>query len=145
MEVPLTKRSAADPVSPSNIERLEQIFELSPSIMKALIFPEAVKKEEYAGLIRSAYQRYGIMFDTSTAAAYGAAVKSRFMQNRGSETLILIEKDHPAYEADTIYEACGERPTSPKYIEELHKPIKNVKKLPASKNNVKDMLEYMER
>ena len=144
-EVPLTKRSAADPVSPSNIERLEQIFELSPAIMKALIFPEAVKKEEYAGLIRSAYQRYGIMFDTSTAAAYGAAVKSRFMQNRGSETLILIEKDHPAYEADTIYEACGERPTSPKYMEELHKPIKNVKKLPASKNNVKDMLEYMER
>lgn len=145
MEIPLAQRSAADPVSPSNIERLEQIFEISPAIMKALIFAEDVGSEEYPELIRRAYQKYGIMFDTSTAAAYGAAIKSRFMKSRGSETLILIEKDHPAYEADIIEKACGARPSVPAYMEGLNKPIKNVKKIQVSKKEIENMLKYIER
>ncbi|UTC77118.1 threonine synthase [Treponema sp. OMZ 799] len=145
MEIPLGQRSAADPVSPSNIERLEQIFEISPAIMKALIFPKQVESKNYKELIRKAYQRYGIMIDTSTAAAYGAAIKSKILENKGPETLVLISKDHPAFEADIIEEACGEKTNQPEYMKGLDRPIKNIKKIQASKKEIENMLQYMER
>jgi len=145
LNIPLEKRNAADPISPSNIERLESIFEISPAIMKALIFPVSVNPVDYPEYIHTAYQKYGIMFDTSTAAAYGAAVQSRFMKKNGQETLVLIAKDHPAYESDIIEAACGEKPRCPKYMEDLEKPIKNVKKIKASKQEIENILRYMVR
>ena len=113
--------------------------------MKALIFPKQVDPKDYKELIRKAYQRYGIMIDTSTAAAYGAAIKSKIFKNKGPETLVLISKDHPAFEADIIEEACGEKPNQPEYMSGLDKPIKNIKKIQASKKEIENMLEYMER
>ncbi|AGT43256.1 hypothetical protein [Treponema pedis] len=145
LNIPLDRRSAADPISPSNIERLERIFEISPAVMKALIFPEPVEPADYSKYIRTAYHKYGIMFDTSTAAAYGAAVKSRFINKHGQETLVLISKDHPAYESDIIEAACGEKPKRPKYMEDLEKPIKNIKKIRVSKQEIENMLKYMTR
>ncbi len=145
LEIPLSRRQNTDPVSPSNIERIEQLFEISPAIMQSLIFAENVDKDEYSKFIKKAYQQYGIMIDSSTAAAYGAAVKSGIIKSNNSETIVLISKDHPAFEDDIIEAACGESPKKPKYIEEIEKPIKNIKIIEPTKINIKNMLNSMER
>ncbi len=144
-ETPVSMRQKTDPVSPSNIERVEQLFEISPAIMQSLIFAENVAESEYGKFIKKAYQQYGIMIDSSTAAAYGAAVKSGMLTNDSSETLVLISKDHPAYEADIVEAACGEPPKIPQYIAEIEKPIKNIKTIEPTKINIKNMLDSMER
>lgn len=143
LNIPLEQRSMADPISPSNIERLESIFEVSPAIMKVLIFPEVIEPNDYFQYINMAYQKYGIMLDTSTAAAYGASIKSPINKRHEQETLVLIAKDHPAYESNIVEAACGEKPRRPKYMDDIDKPIQNVKRIGATKKEIENMLKYM--
>ncbi len=126
--VPLERRNAADPAVPSNIERLEQLFTLNPMIIKSLIFPAEVTDQKAASLIKKSYQRYGIMFDAATARAYTAAQERGICrQNGGGDgALILVSKDHPAFERQRLHEICGEVPIIPRHLDGFDTPIKNV-------------------
>lgn len=143
--IPLAERSAADPVSPSNIERLEQIFQLSPAVMKALIFPQKVDRSTCFNLTKQAYRQYGIMLDESSAAAYASIMKSGMLKRKGKEAFILIAKDHPSFEIDYITEACGTPPFIPVYIKEMEQEIKKVKYIKGTKEELKNILEEIER
>ena len=124
--IPLAERGPADPAVPSNIERLEQTFAVSPAVMKSIIFPSQVSNTEAETLIRESYKRYGIMFDTATAYAYAAAQNRKIIQRQGVESLVLVSKDHPAFESDILNRICGEPPIIPEYLHDIDTPIPNV-------------------
>ena len=124
--IPLLERGPADPAVPSSIERLEQIFTLSPAIMKSIIFPAQVSDEEAKTLISDSYRHYGIMFDTATANAYAAARNRNIFQRRGGESLVLVSKDHPTFESEILTRICGESPIVPEYLRGIDTPLPSV-------------------
>ena len=124
--IPLAERGAADPAVPSNIERLEQIFTLSPAIMKSIIFPAKVSDSEAKTLISDSYRHYGIMFDMATARAYAAAQTRNIFRRQGGESLVLVSKDHPAFESEILTRICGEPPIIPEYLRDIDTPLPNV-------------------
>lgn len=124
--IPLTERGPNDPAVPSNIERLEQTFAISPAIMKSIIFPARVSNIEAETLIRESYKHYGIMFDMATAYAYAAAQTRNMFRRQGGESLVLVSKDHPAFESDILNRICGEPPIIPEYLHDIDAPIPHV-------------------
>ena len=134
--VPLSERGPADPAVPSSIERLEQIFTLSPAIMKSIIFPAWVSDAEAESLISDSYRRYGIMFDTATAHAYAAAQTRNIFRQRGGESLVLVSKDHPAFESKVLTRICGESPIIPEYLRDIDTPVPNVPLIKGTKEEL---------
>lgn len=132
--IPLSKRGPADPAVPSNIERLEQIFTLSPAVMKSIIFPSQVSEAET--LISDSYRRYGIMFDTATAHAYAAAQSRNIFRQRGGESLVLVSKDHPAFESKILTRICGESPIMPEYLRGIDRPLPDVPLIKGTKEEL---------
>lgn len=124
--IPLADRGPADPAVPSNIERLEQTFAVSPAIMKSIIFPAPVSNTEAETLIRESYKHYGIMFDMATAQAYAAAQARNILRRHGSESLVLVSKDHPAFESASLNRICGEAPIIPEYLHDIDVPIPHI-------------------
>ena len=110
----------------SAIPLSEQIFTLSPGIMKSIIFPAQVSEKEAETLISDSYRHYGIMFDTATARAYAAAQNRKIFRQQSAESLVLVSKDHPAFESDILTEICGESPIIPEYFRDIDTPIPNV-------------------
>lgn len=138
--IPLTQRSRADPVVPSSIERLEQIFALSPSLMKSIIFPAKVSDTDAEMLIGESYRHYGIMFDTATARAYAAARKNRLFLHDGDEALVIVSKDHPAFESEFLTRICGEAPIMPEYLRSSTEPLKTVPRINGTKEELINIL-----
>ena len=134
--VPLAERGPADPAVPSSIERLEQIFTLSPAIMKSIIFPAKVSDAEAETLISDSYRHYGIMFDTATAHAYAAAQTRNIFRRRGGESLVLVSKDHPAFESEILTRICGESPIMPEYLRGIDTPLSNVPLISGTKEEL---------
>ena len=121
--MPLQKRGPADAASPSNIERLEQVFEVNPLMLRGLIFPAEVKASAIPGHMSAFWKKYGIMLDTATASAYGAigSIQERINSDEGS--VVLVSKDHPAFEADKLRAACGEAPPVPDFMKAMGAPV----------------------
>jgi threonine synthase len=121
--VPLQSRGPADPASPSNIERLEQVFEVNPLMLRGLVFPAEVKAATIPELMASFWKKYGIMLDTATASAYGAisSIQDRINSDEGS--VVLVSKDHPAFEAEKLRLACGESPSIPDFMKAMGEPV----------------------
>lgn len=134
--IPLAERGPADPAVPSSIERLEQVFTLSPAIMKSIIFPAQVSDAEAQTLISDSYRRYGIMFDTATAHAYSAAQNRNIFRQRSGESLVLVSKDHPAFESEILTRICGESPIIPEYLHGIDTPIPNVPLIKGTKEEL---------
>ena len=141
--VPLTGRDSADPAVPSSIERLEQIFMLSPAVMKSVIFPAPVSDSKAETLISESYKRYGIMFDTATAHAYAAARERNIFPHQSGESLVLVSKDHPAFESDILSRICGEPPIIPEYLYGIDTPLSNVPLIKGTKEELLNILNLV--
>lgn len=133
---PLAARSAADPAVPSNIERLEQLFTINPAVMRSLVFSAKVSDTEAADLISTSYQRYGIMFDRATARAYAAALAHRIPQYDGEESLVIVSKDHPAFESKSLQALCGDEPIMPDHLHGFNTPMHDLPLLKGSKEEL---------
>lgn len=114
----------ADPVSPSNVERLYDIFKISPTMMRALIFPSPVEQESVKQVAKEMYRKYGIFFDRATATAYVSAKKNIFFHNLDTSNVIVFQKDNPYFDKDFLEDACGEIPLKPKFLKPLEKKMK---------------------
>ncbi len=114
--VPLNRRGSADPASPSNMERLEQVFEVNPAMLRGLVYPASVDPASVPDLMFSLYKKYGVLCDSAAASAYGAIDSIQERINSDEGTVVLVSKDHPAYEAEKIRGACGVAPDLPDFI-----------------------------
>lgn len=121
--VPLSERSPADLARPSNIERLEQVFAVNPLMLRGLVFPSEVQSSAIPALMAEGWKKYGVMLDTAAASAYGAisAIRDRVSSDEG--TVVLVSKDHPAFEAEKLRAACGHAPDMPDFMRTLKDPV----------------------
>lgn len=139
--VPLGERGAADPASPSNIERLEQVFAVNPMILRGLVFPADVARASVPELMYSFFRKYGVMLDSATALAYGAIDSVRDRINSDEGTAVLVSKDHPAFESDLLRKACGSAPPIPDILRTAHDPVSGAKTIKPDRRELVKILE----
>ena len=63
--IPLEKRTSADPASPSNIERLEQIFKANSLMLRSFVYPAAVSEKEIEAACKKLFMQYKVYADTT--------------------------------------------------------------------------------
>ena len=111
--VDLQKRGNADPASPSNIERLEEIFSTDSLMMKHFVYPAEVSKEETEEACGKLFMEYGIYANKSTCRAYAAALKRKDVTEEDEAAVVLVMRDHPAFDSEFIRHTLGKAPELP--------------------------------
>jgi threonine synthase len=140
-DIPLNRRGPTDPATPSNIERLEQVFAVNPLMLRGLVFPSSVPQDRIPTLICEARKSYGTFLDPAAASAFGAIDAFRDRVNSDEGTVVLVSKDHPAFEADKIRAACGESPAVPENMLTMHDPVHGARKIAADPELLKGILK----
>lgn len=138
--VPLAERGIADPASPSNIERLEQVFAVSPAMLRGLVFPADVDRAKVGEYMMGAYKKHGLVLDSAAALAYASieSVQDRLESDEGS--VVLLSKDHPSFEAEAIRKACGIGVTAPELGGVSTEPVQGLTRQPAEKGVLERIL-----
>lgn len=127
--VPLSDREKADPASPSNLERLEEIFNSCSLMLKHFIYPTEINDSEAEECCRELFMKYGVYADKPTSCAYAAAKSRKSMTDEDDASIVLVMRDHPALSSDYIRHALGTAPEMPQRIKEtlslfeLNKPL----------------------
>jgi threonine synthase len=141
--IPLLKRGPSDPVNPSNIERLEEIFTANPAVMKGLVFPSNVSEFDAQEACKEMFMKYGEFVDLSTARAYAAAKKHTQIEDEGECSVVLVELNHPALSSTEIRHWCGESPQIPDRIKDIYVPVTPVKKIPPNRESIERILQEL--
>lgn len=139
--IPLKKRFSANPASPSNLERLEEIFITNPAVMKGFVFPQRVSDKEREAACKELFMKYGIFADGETAGAYAAAKKHNEASDSEASTVVLVARDHPAFSANEIKHWCGEAPEMPEQLKKLQEYIKPKKLINSTKEELIEILK----
>ena len=127
--VPLSQRGPT--ASPSNLERLEQVFSVNQAMLRGLVFPAAIPPDSIPEIIHTVWKKYGVMLDPAAAAAYGATSVMQERVNSDEGTVVIVSKDHPAFSADRLRVACGESPLIPDNMRSLSEPVAGAVRIPA--------------
>ncbi len=122
--VPFEKREIADPASPSNLERLEDVFHNNSLMLKNLLFPAKVSEEDICNACRELFMKYNIYADRNTSQAYAAAIARQDLIDDEESAVVLVVRDHPALASDYIKHNTGEEPQMPDNIREALTPVK---------------------
>lgn len=120
--VPFKQREAADPASPSNLERLEDVFHNNSLMLKNLVFPVHVTEHDIDAACQKMYMKYGVLIDRATASAYAAARNNRDLTCDDEGVVVLVVRDHPALSPEYIRHTVGETPELPENIAEAFVP-----------------------
>ncbi len=141
--VPLDRRGPADPVEPSNVERLEEVFTANPAVMKALVFPYGVNDTELTEAAQSLFLQYGVLYDSETVKAFAAAQKTGLITKEDGTTLVLVSFKDPSLSTHSIQTMCGEGPVMSEKLESVFSPLKPKKCIPANLQAIEDILKEL--
>ena len=114
--VPIAERLPVDPSSPSNLERLEEVFAANPLMMRHFIYPAAISGAAADAAAKELFVKYRLFADPSTARAYAAHKAHAASQSHGDFATILVVRSHPSISADCIRRTIGETPAMPDRI-----------------------------
>lgn len=114
--VDIKKREKADPVSPSNLERLEEIFATNSLMMKHFVYPAEVSKAATDEACRKLFKDYNVYANKSTSRAFAAALARKEMIDEDEASVVLVMRDHPALNSEYIRHTLGEAPEIPERI-----------------------------
>lgn len=114
-------RESADPASPSNLERLEEIFRTSSLMLKHFVFPSEISPDEAGAACRRLFLDYNIYADKMTSRAYAAALKRKEIFGEDDASVVLVMRDHPALNSEYIRHTVGDAPTMPDRINDALK------------------------
>jgi threonine synthase len=120
--VPLAKRLPADPSSPSNLERLEEVFSANRLMMRNFIYPVPVTDETVENAAKELFMKYHIYADRHTARAYAAAKANEAMMEEDDGSVVIIARDHPSLSAEYVRHCTGETPEMPENVAAVLKP-----------------------
>ena len=134
--VPFAQREASDPASPSNLERLEDVFHNNSLMLKNLVFPMHVTTAQIDDACRKLFMRYGIFADRVTSSAYAAALNNRDLTEDDEGVVVLVVRDHPVLSADYIKHTVGEMPAMPEKVASALEPTVIGKPLAPAKRDV---------
>lgn len=141
--VAFASREKADPASPSNLERLEDVFHNNSMMLKNLIFPGAVTEEQKSEACRELYMKYNIFADELTSAAYAAAKVRKELCEDDDETIVLVMRDHPALSSQWIRHNTGIAPDLPQNIDEVLTPTVLNKPLMHTAEEIKQVIRSL--
>jgi threonine synthase len=111
-------RRHADPASPSNLERLEEIFSTNSLMMRHFVYPAQVSKDNIDEACRILYKTHNLYADKSTSRAFAAALARKDMIEEDDASVVLVMRDHPALQAEYIRHTLGVAPEMPERIME---------------------------
>ncbi len=106
-------REKSDPASPSNLERLEEVFNVNSLMLKNFIFPSLVTTDDEKAACQELFSRFALLSDSATAKAYAAAKKREEITADEDSSVVLVMRDHPAISADYVFHTLGEKATLP--------------------------------
>ena len=142
--VPFSKREAADPASPSNLERLEDVFHNNALMLKNLVFPVHVTDSQVDDACRKLFMKYNIFADRLTSSAYAAAQNNRELTADDEGVVVLVVRDHPALSSEYIRHTVGEKPALPENIAAALEPTHLDRAcMPASRATVEAALKAL--
>ncbi len=127
--VSFSQREKSDPASPSNLERLEEIFNSSSKMLRHFIYPSDVTDLQVEQACRELFVKYNVFADYSTGKAYSAIIQKSSLLAEDDASAVLVMRDHPALSSDYIRHTVGEAPALPENImasltpTELKKPL----------------------
>ncbi len=141
--VDFKNREKSDPASPSNLERLEEIFDANSLMLRNFIFPAEISEIERTQAAQELFKKYGIFADKATAGAFAAAQKRSEIKNDDDATIVLVFRDHPALSTGYISHTVGEEPTFPDEIKQAFEKVNLGKPKIKTAREVKEkMKEY---
>jgi len=141
--VPFEQRQGADPASPSNLERLEDVFHNNSLMLKNLVFPQYVNETETSEACKQLFMKYGIHADRLTGEAYAAALKNQRLTQDDEAAVVLVMRDHPALSKKFIRHTTGEIPEMPDNIAQALEPTTIKKPLITEASQVISALESL--
>ncbi len=120
--VPLAKRPPADPLEPSNLERLEAVFSANALMMRHFIYPVALDEHDVLTAAKELFIKHKIYADRHTARAYAAL--QRYLKNGHADdsAAVLLSRAHPALSGEYIRRTVGEQPEMPDAIKAAFEP-----------------------
>lgn len=115
--VPLKDRENADPASPSNLERLEEIFSSYSLMLNHFVYPANVTDKQAEDAGRKLFLDYNLYADKNSSMAFAAAIERKEMTDEDEASTVLVMRDHPALSSSWIRHAIGEAPEMPERIQ----------------------------
>lgn len=140
--VPFEKRSAADPASPSNLERLEDIFSRNSLMLKNFVFPAELNDFNIDESCRELYSKYGIFADKHSSSAYAALKARRELLDEDESAAVLILRDDPCLSSDYVRHTIGE---APEVSEKIAQVQKNIQLNRALINSSQELIDAMSK
>ncbi len=122
--VPIEKRLPADPTSPSNLERLEEVYSANSLMMRHFIYPVAVNDENVNAAAKELFMKYNVYADRHTARGYAAYKLCCSADKHDGFATVLIARDHPSISEEYVRRMIGEVPEMPDAIKESFVSVK---------------------
>lgn len=141
--VPLDKRNPSDPINPSNIERLEEVFITNPAVIKGLVYPALIPEAQKEQGVKDIYKKYGYITDIPTASAYQAMLKREDIVQSPEGSVVLIARDHPSLMNERIKHLCGETPPLPDSLKEFYTKTKPKILITPDKKSILNLLAQL--
>ncbi len=142
--VPLEQREPADPSAPSNLERLEEVFRVSPAMLRNLVFPVQVDDAEVEQAVKELYMNYHVYAGRNTAMAYAAAKKGGRQNVQPGDAVVVLAKNHPSLDAEYIRHCLGEAPAMPDTVAAAVAPVQLRRPRLSSVEDVKCVLSSLQ-
>ncbi|HOF12281.1 MAG TPA: threonine synthase, partial [Treponemataceae bacterium] len=139
--IPLEKRNVSDPVNPSNIERLEEIFAHNPQVIRAMVYPAKVSESETEVAFKELYKNYKTLLDPSTVSAYAAVKKRQDIIYADDGVAVLLSRYHPSFFADQARIWGAEKVKMPEQLVEMQKKQRAEHCIEANKQALEQILK----
>ena len=118
-KLPLEKRISTDLGNPSNLERLESVFQANSQMLKGLVFPSVVTEKEKVAACKYAFKKYGYILDDQTSLAFAATIKQEETIIDQDGCVVLIARNHPGFSNNFIKQLLGKTVELPESIKKL--------------------------
>lgn len=116
---PLAKSISTDLGNPSNLERLEAVFQTDSQLLKGLVFPSVVTEKDKVAACKLAFKKYGYILDDQTSLAFAATIKQEETILDQDGCVVLIARNHPGFSNNSIKQLLGKTVELPEAIKKL--------------------------
>lgn len=116
---PLAKSISTDLGNPSNLERLEAVFQTDSQLLKGLVFPSVVTEKDKVAACKLAFKKYGYILDDQTSLAFAATIKQEETILDQDGCVVLIARNHPGFSNNSIKQLLGKTVELPESIKKL--------------------------
>jgi threonine synthase len=112
-----TFSNAMDVGNPSNLQRINELFQNDISLINSIIYSDTFSDADTLNAISEVKKKYNYVIDPHGAVGYLAAEKYKTEVDSDSE-IVILETAHPAKFSDVVEKAIGDKVSVPQRLEE---------------------------